>query len=133
MRHHHRITSTIALMLTLAAGAAPIATADPEPLASAASCGDVCSGHGYGPANVTTRTPATVASCGDVCSGHGYGSISAPAGVLRVAAPGGGGFDWGDAGLGAGSMLALTIIGIGGVLAGANRRIRNPQHAKANR
>jgi hypothetical protein len=125
---HRRITSTIALTLTLAAGAAPIATADPPPLARGASCGDVCSGHGYGPASVTTRIPATAASCGDVCSGHGYGPVSAPAAVLRVAAPGDGSFDWGDAGIGAGSAFVLTIIAAGGVLTATNRRRRRTHH-----
>jgi hypothetical protein len=37
------------------------------------------------------------------------------------------GFDWGDAGIGAGSMLALTLIGLGGVLAATNRRGRQTQ------
>jgi hypothetical protein len=65
-------------------------------------------------------------SCGDVCSGHGYGPVSAPATVVRVVAPDGG-FDWGDAGIGAGSMLALTLSGLGGVLAATNRRSRQKQ------
>jgi hypothetical protein len=125
---HPRITSTIALTLTLAAGAAPIATANPQPVASGASCGDVCSGHGYGPADVATQIPASGASCGDVCSGHGYGPVSAPAAVLRVAVPRDGGFDWGDAGIGAGSAFALTIIGARGALRAANRRRRRTQH-----
>jgi len=135
---NHRITITTSLALALAALVAPAAvassTASPvvrpnpdeqtayvAPAITGASCGDVCSGHGYGPVNVTAPTPATPVSCGDVCSGHGYGSATVPASIVRVVAPGG--FDWGDAGIGASSMLALTGIGLGGVLA-TNRRGR---------
>jgi hypothetical protein len=32
------------------------------------------------------------------------------------------GFDWGDAGVGAGALLSLTLIGLGGVLAVTRRR-----------
>ncbi|MGZ4251355.1 MAG: hypothetical protein ACXVUE_24020 [Solirubrobacteraceae bacterium] len=90
--------------------------------ATGASCGDVCSGHGYGPVNVTAVPPAIGASCGDVCSGHGYGS-SVLASVVRIVTPRRG-FDGGDAGIGAVSMLVLTAIAFGGVLATTNRRSR---------
>jgi hypothetical protein len=125
---HQRITTTIALTLTLAAITTPAAVAsstatpvvrpnpDEQTASSAssitgASCGDVCSGHGYGPVSVTTRAPATAASCGDVCSGRGYGPVNvATRAVPSVRPPSaavpGGGFDWGDAGIGAGGMLA---------------------------
>jgi len=41
--------------------------------------------------------------------------------AARVTAPDGG-FDWGDAGIGAGGMLVVTLIGAGGLLTVANRR-----------
>jgi hypothetical protein len=140
---NQRITTTIALTLALAASIAPAAvassTASPAvrpnpdeqtafsaPAITGASCGDVCSGHGYGPVNVTAPTPATPVSC-DVCSGHGYGPVSTPATVVPVVAPGDG-FDLGDAGIGAGSMLAM--IGLGGALIQSRRRDRiHSQHA----
>ena|ERR1035438_2615771 len=133
---HHRITTTIALALALAATAAPLASADPAPLAraeaaianasphsqpSSGPCSEVCSAHGYSTVQLTTATPASTGPCSEVCSGGGYGPVSAPATVVRVVAPGNG-FDWGDAGIGAGSTLALTLIGLGGVLAATNRR-----------
>jgi hypothetical protein len=49
-----------------------------------------------------------------------------PATVIRVVAPTGG-FDWGDAGIGAGGALALAMIGFGGVLAATNRH-RHTHH-----
>ncbi len=42
--------------------------------------------------------------------------------VLRVSDPGG--FDWGDAGIGAVGGLALSMIGLGGALAVTQRRAR---------
>jgi hypothetical protein len=48
-------------------------------------------------------------------------ATSTPATVVRVTAPDGG-FDWGDAGIGAGGMLVVTLIGAGGLLTVANRR-----------
>jgi hypothetical protein len=146
---HHRITTTIALTLALAATAATAASAasaDPPPLTqtvaaiadhattgSPATCGDVCSGHGYGSRTMATRSRATAAPCGDVCSGHGYGSISAPATVMRAVAPSGG-FDWGDAGIGAAGAIVLMLAGIGGWLAATGRRRRgaHPRQASAS-
>ena len=103
--------------------------------ASSGLCGDVCSGHGYGTVGATTSAPASSGLCGDVCSGHGYGTVGAttsPLGVRPHPAPAGGGFDWGDAGIGAGGMFAVTIIGLGGALAATNRRRRQPQHQQTS-
>jgi hypothetical protein len=147
---HQRITTTIALTLTLAAITTPAAvasskagplvrpnpdeqTASSAPTITRASCGDVCSGHGYGPVSVTTRAPATAASCGDVCSGHGYGPVNVatrPVPTFRppsTAAPSVG-FHWGDAGIGAGGMLALALIGLGGAVTLAHRRRIHDEH-----
>jgi hypothetical protein len=62
-----------------------------------------------GTASATTQTPV---SCGDVCSGRGYGPASTPATVVRVVAPSGG-LDWGDTAIGAGATIALILIGRG--------------------
>jgi hypothetical protein len=102
-------------------------TASDAPAITGASCGDVCSGHGYGPVSVTIRAPATTAPCGDVCSGHGYGPVNVSTRAIpsvrppSAAAPSSG-FDWGDAGIGAGGMLALTLIGLGGAVTLTYRR-----------
>jgi hypothetical protein len=44
--------------------------------------------------------------------------------IVRVSAPGG--FDWGDAGIGAAGALGLSMLAIGGGLAIAARRHRTP-------
>ena len=41
------------------------------------------------------------------------------------------GFDWGDAGIGAGAALAVTMIGLGGVLVLSARRNRRPRRPAA--
>jgi hypothetical protein len=41
----------------------------------------------------------------------------------------GDGFDWGDAGIGAGAAFALTAIGLGGAIAVGGRRHREGQRA----
>jgi hypothetical protein len=38
----------------------------------------------------------------------------------------GGGFDWGDAGIGAAGGIGITMIGVGGALAASHRRTRRP-------
>ena len=75
-----------------------------------------------GSLNVATATPASPVPCGDVCSA-GYPGLGTPATVVRTVVPGGG-FDWGDAGIGAGATIVLILIGTGGALATTNRRDR---------
>jgi hypothetical protein len=91
-------------------------------------CSEACSGSGYGFGNSSSAEPGGPLPS-DSFAGtrlfpqHGSGSIAAahaPA-VAHVTAPSGG-FDWGDAAVGAGVMLALTLIGVGGVLTVARRR-----------
>jgi len=119
--------------------------------ASPSPCSEVCSGGGYGSGTSTTTQPAysipiilnhlgnqgNPAPCSEVCSGGGYGLLSQPAQTAddssanhtartppaagRVATASGG-FHWGDAGIGAGGMLALTVIGLGGALTLTHRR-----------
>jgi hypothetical protein len=48
---------------------------------------------------------------------------AAPPTIVRVSASNG--FDWGDAGIGAGGAVALTILGVGGALVASNRRGRH--------
>ena len=51
-----------------------------------------------------------------------------PQAVVRISAPGGG-FDWGDAGIGAAGGFALSMIGIGGVLVVSQRHTRHSDTA----
>ena len=130
MAYHHR-TATIALALALAAGVpAGAAAQQPGSPAPASPCSEVCSGGGYAAAG-------NPAPCSEVCSGGGYGSVSQPSRTpdhsstsntaripptaVRVVTPSAG-FHWGDAGIGAGGMLALIVIGLGGALTLTHRR-----------
>jgi hypothetical protein len=75
------------------------------------------------PAAAATLT-GSPPSCGDVCSGHGYGFVSA--GPTTVAVSSDGGFHWRDAGLGAVACIVLLGIGLAGtvtVTKGRKRRL----------
>jgi hypothetical protein len=49
--------------------------------------------------------------------------------VAPVTSTSGEGFDWGDAGIGAGAAFALTAIGLGGAIAVGSRRHREERPA----
>ena len=111
--HHH--TATIALALALAAGVPAAAAAQPgQPNSPAPSspCSEVCSGGGYESVSPPSRTQ-------DHSSAHNTATI--PPAAVHVATHSDS-FHWGDAGVGAGGMLALTAIGIGGALTLTRRR-----------
>ena len=56
--------------------------------------------------------------------------VSTPAAIVHVTA-GDSGFDWGDAAIGAGGGIALTMIGLAAALAASQRRARRASHATA--
>jgi hypothetical protein len=109
----HRITTTAAVILSLAAGGAPIASARPL----------------EDPAIALNQAPTTAYSRPDksmirVTTPYGGGvaqTASAPHAVVRIQPPAGG-FDWGDAGIGAAGGLGLAMLGLGGALAISQRR-----------
>ena len=85
------------------------------------------------PDAVSARQPKTVEPVVDMRTpdakdhGEGRGTYSAPdVTVVKVVdpQPAGTGFDWGDAGIGAGGLLGLALIAIGGTAAVAHRRHR---------
>jgi hypothetical protein len=96
--------------------------------ANSGPCSEVCSGGVYGLADTSladsgARLPHNPLAGTGLLSRRPSGLIAAthtPA-VVHVTVPSGG-FDWGDAGVGAGGMLALILIGAGGVLTVARRR-----------
>ena len=104
----HRITTTAAAVLALAAASAPFAAARPL----------------EGPAIAAHRAPTTVYSRPDKSlipvatpyAGQVIQRATAPRAVVRVQVPPSG-FDWGDAGIGAAGGFALSMIGLGGALA----------------
>jgi hypothetical protein len=104
-RQDHRITSAIALALALAATVAPLAWADPPPLAQAEAA--LAAQH-------RPACPATTANGANTIASTR--ATTAPVVTRRSE------FDWGDAGIGAGVMVALIILGLAGALATTRRR-----------
>jgi hypothetical protein len=119
----------------------------PGSSARASPCSEVCSGDGYASGTSTTRPSAysmpmillgagDPGPCSEVCSGGGYGLGGPPSrtpddssahDTARIPPVGGrvtdsAGFHWGDAGIGAGAMLALIVLGLGGALTLTHRR-----------
>jgi hypothetical protein len=110
--------------------------------ARASPCSEVCSGGGYASGTSAARPPAyslpmillgvgDPGPCsGEVCSGGGYGSVGTPSltpadssahDTARIPPADGrvtdsAGFHWGDAAIGAGAMLTLIVVGLGGAL-----------------
>jgi hypothetical protein len=60
---------------------------------------------------------------------HAGGGAPGAAKVRVVEVPAGTGFDWGDAGIGAGAAFAVTAIGLGGAIAVGSRRHREGRPA----
>ena len=119
---HRLFTHTAAVGLAVAAVSAPVAVAGTVDLRSpdavdAARAAAVHNTQDY-------RSPDTRDSAA------GRGTFNAPrVTVVRVAQPSqvtSGGFDWGDAGIGAGGVLALVLIAVGGSLMVTHRRHRGP-------
>jgi hypothetical protein len=122
-RKHHRIVSALAVALVGAAIAAPAAFAS-------TSIPDTAALNGFRAAqarDAVNQAPAVQPNPDQI--GSGPGSLSAhefatltqpqPQVVQVESNPG---FDWGDAGIGAGAMFALAMIGLGGALVVSSRR-----------
>jgi len=153
VRQHHT-TAVVAITVALTAGLAPIAAADPAPLARAEATvaanqsqarTAVRSNHDE---QTTTRAATDPGPCSEVCSGRpdSYGLVSRPSSAPRSSIPAlldsrahltagspptvvrvvtrDGGFDCGDAGIGAGAALILLAIGFAGTRAATNGRRR---------
>ena len=155
MVRQHRTTAAVAITLALTASLAPIASADPAPLARAEAA--ITATHARplvrpNPDEQTARAATTYPGpCSEVCSGGAgsYGSTSqlattpdksgatlpngtaspAPA-VVRVVTHSGG-FDWGDAGIGAGTALVLLGIGLTAACAATTSRRRHTRKQRA--
>jgi len=95
----HRTATTALLVLSLAATGVPVA--------SAGSVG--ATNH---PAAVYSRQDKSLVPSNDT-----------PQAVVRVSTPDGG-FDWGDAGIGAAGGFALAMLGLGGALVVSQSRTR---------
>jgi hypothetical protein len=123
------VTSVVAIALAIAAPAA-LARADLNPSPSQITTAHLV----VRPNHSQQAPPAAAANAGprsEVVDGGGYGSPTAvPATAVDVIAPNGG-FDWGDAGIGAAAALALTLLCIGGALAVSQRRARRSSRSAA--
>ena len=146
IRHHARIARAGALTLALTAIAASPASATPwggygrapsQPAATPTStqprvkiantgpCSEVCSGGGYGPrVSRPAATPTSTRPGSDVSSTNGYDFARVPPSVVRIISRDSG-FDWGDAGIGAGAALGLMLAATGGTLLLAHRRTQS--------
>jgi hypothetical protein len=114
--NYRRFRRALALALVLGAVAAPAAAAKPA---------DAPPGY---------VTPAVSERSSD----SGYSSLNAITGpppsqptVTPAVAAADSGFDWGDAGIGAGAAFALTMIGLGGMLVVTTRRQREARQRAA--
>ena len=105
--------------------------------ASLGPCSEVCSGGAgsYGLASQRSSTPAESGAAlphnsrPQAVAVHSRSSTaSTPPAVVRVVTHNGG-FHWGDAGIGAGGMLAVTLIGLGGTITLTRRRRVHDAHA----
>ena len=118
----HRFTRPAALGLTLAALAAPTAAAQQDlrsPDTRDAARTSSLAG--------TTSTPRQDLRPPDTRDyAEGRGTFNAPeVTVVKLAQPapaGDGGIDWGDVGIGAGSVLGLALLALGGTFAVVHRR-----------
>ena len=104
----HRITTTAAIIVSLAAAGAPTATAAVR---------------ATNPAATANQPAPSVYSRPDKSMIRVTTPGSASGAVVRIQTPPNG-FDWGDAGIGAAGGLALAMIGVGGALAVSQRRPR---------
>jgi hypothetical protein len=115
-----RATTVLAMVAASAIGA-PVANAQAIDPASTGPASEVVSGDGYGFPNLASTGPAS-----EVVSGDGYGFPSQPTNPIPTAkTSSGGGFDWGDAGIGAAAMLSLLGLGAGAAV--SIRRTRGQQ------
>jgi hypothetical protein len=120
MTHRH-LTHTAALGLAVAAIAAPAAAAQQDLRSpDAVDAAQTALARGHDQQAQDNRSP----DARDAAQGRG--TFTAPSvTVVKVTQPTettSGGFDWGDAGIGAGGVLALVLIATGGALMVTHRR-----------
>jgi hypothetical protein len=116
-----RLTRSAALGLALAAVAAPTAGAQQDLRSpDARDAAQAAEARQDQPAQDLRSPDARDA-------GEGRGTFNAPeVTVVKVTdpSPASGGLDWGDAGIGAGGLLGLILLGLGGALAVVHHRQR---------
>ena len=122
-----RLTRSTAVGLALAALAAPTALADPHAAdmharAEAAQKQDLRSPDTRDAAT-RAETKQDLRSPDARDAGEGRGTYTAPnVMIVKVPVQADSGIDWADAGIGAGGLLGLMLLGLGGSLAVGHRR-----------
>jgi hypothetical protein len=131
VRYHHRIAApVVALGLALAAAGPASARFDPNPAPIATSssspntslCSEVCSASGYTAGSQSGATLPHDPRTRSAALAAGPTQPRPTATVVRVVPPKDG-FDWGDAGIGAGGAIVLVmLVGAGALGVTAARR-----------
>jgi hypothetical protein len=117
MHTTYRITATAAVVLSLAAIGAPPATAMVSGTNLATTANQT-------PATVYSRPDKSMIAVGSPSSAAILANASVPQAVVRIQTPQSG-FEWGDAGIGAASMLAFVMLALGCGLVISQRRGRH--------
>ena len=120
IRKHYRLTG-LALALVIAALLAPAASARQQGSTSSTLP------HGVQYSSMQVDKPSTLPHGVDYSAYDVGKPPTPPSDVQVVPVASGPGFDWGDAGIGAGAAFALTMIGLGGLLLVSNRREARPE------
>ncbi len=123
----HRMTRTGAIALAIAAAAAPAAVAKPMDASA-----DYKLPHGFQTADPSDASPAPsqdfrTPDTKDYAEGRG--TYNAPEVIVvkqPVVQPSADGMDWADIGLGAGSVMGLSLIALGGGVLIVRRRGAHP-------
>ena len=123
MTTNHRITTTALLIVSVAAAGAPAASAMPIG-------GDPATAVNPTPTVYSPQDKSLVPGTSPSTSGGAVAKVSASQPVVRIQTPNGG-FDWGDAGIGAAGGLALAMVGLGGGLVLSQRRTRRASQTTA--
>jgi hypothetical protein len=113
----NRTATTAAIVLSLAAGGAPAASAMPAGPGGFVPTGKQAS------ARVYDRPDREMIPVSPPPSAEPIANTSITRPVVHVLTPNTG-FDWGDAGLGAAGGLTLSLIAVGGAFAVSGRRSR---------
>lgn len=125
-----RLTKCAALGLTVAAFSVPTAAAQVDLRSPDAREGDAAAPAAQDMRSPDARVVGTVAQTGADLrtpdtrdAAEGRGTFNAPEVVfVEKPAPVVGGLDWTDAGIGAGGLLAMLALGLGGAAAVGHRR-----------
>jgi hypothetical protein len=122
----HRISTSAVLIASLAAAGAPAAAARPVGADASAS------GAKPPPAAVYySRQDKSLSPVASAATPAGrVAVVRAPERIVRVQTPNGG-FDWGDAGIGAAGGLALSMVGLGAALGVSQHRARRTRGTTA--